>query len=181
MAIGLAIGIGIAVIAAIALGAVMLLGGTIVDGNADHAAIKISNAYAWISPNRTTSVVGFVIQNTGQTPVSILKIIIGGKSVPTDEWFFNNDVAIATSSNVKRALQYDGTLRTIDLAPGGDPERMTIAAGPLSLEQDQAVFIYLANPTGVSEAIAGSGVVMWVHGSSKASAVEEVIISDATE
>lgn len=138
-------------------------------------SIRTFNAHIWVTPNGTSSVGAFVVQNTGDTTVSISKITVRGQSVPTGSWWFNNDPLVATISNVQRGLTYDGTLATIEVTGAGPAEMFALATGPLSLEQGDAMILYFANPAGIAAIDSGLAFTMSVQ-AGKASAVESVSV-----
>jgi hypothetical protein len=121
-------------------------------------------------------VAGFVIQNTGGKTVSVQKISIRGQSVTIGSWYYNNSVSIATASNVQRELLYDDTLGTIEVTGGGAPEQFTQATGPISLQQGQAMFMYLANPAGIKAIDSGLAFTMNVQAGKASAAVASVSV-----
>jgi hypothetical protein len=139
-------------------------------------SIKVSNAHIWLSPNGTSSVAGFVVQNTGGKVVSIQTITVRGQSVPTDSWWYNSTSTVATATNIQTELKYDGTLSTIDVsASTGGEERFTKATGPIPLQQGQAMFVYMVNPAGITAVDSGLAFTMNVQ-AGKASAVTSVSV-----
>jgi len=161
----------IILIASVILSAgLIFFGGSLFQSNAEREAIQLSNAHIWVSPNGTSSVAAVVIQNTGDKQLVIERIAIRGLSVPISDWYYNNDATMATASNIQRDLPYDGTLGTVNIDGVAGEEVLTRATGPLYLDQGQVVFVYLANPAGISAIDGGLGFSMDV-GAGKASAV----------
>ena len=169
----------IILIASVVLSAgVIFFGGSLFQTNTENEAVRVCNAHIWVSPNGTASIAGFVVQNTGGKVVSVQKITIRGQSVPTGSWYFNNDPLVATASNIQRELLYDDTLATVDVTGGAPEETFTLATGPISLEQGEAMFLYLADPAGIAAIDSGLAFTMNVQ-AGKASAVESVSVINA--
>ena len=169
----------IILIASVVLAAgVIFFGGSLFQTNTENEAIQASNTHIWVSPNGTSSVAGFVVQNTGGKVVSVQKITIRGQSVPTGSWWYNNDPLVATAANTQRELVYDGTISdgvNVDGAAGD--ETFTLATGPISLEQGDAMFVYLANPAGIAAIDSGLAFTMNIQ-AGKASAVNSVSVTN---
>src|SRR6185503_9884216 len=140
----------IILIASVVLGAgVIFFGGSLFQTNTENESIQVSNTHIWVSANGTNSVAGFVVQNTGGKVVSIQGITIRGQSVPTGSWYYNNSASVATAANIQKELTSDFNLASIEVTGAAPAEQFTQAAGPVSLTQGQAAFIYLANPAGI--------------------------------
>jgi hypothetical protein len=167
----------IILIASVVLAAgVIFFGGSLFQTNTENESIQASNTHIWVSPNGTSSVAGFVVQNTGGKVVSVQKITIRGQSVPTGSWWYNNTQTVATASNIQTELKYDGTLSTVDVrASTAGEEQFTLATGPISLEQGEAMFVYLANPAGITAIDSGLAFTMNIQ-AGKASAVNSVSV-----
>jgi hypothetical protein len=168
----------IILIASVVLAAgVIFFGGSLFQTNTENEAIQVSNTHIWVSPNGTSSVAGFVVQNTGGKVVSVQKITIRGQSVPTGSWWYNNTQTVATAGNIQTELKYENDLHDgVDVrasTPG--PEVFTMASGPISLEQGEAMFIYLANPAGITAIDSGLAFTMNIQ-AGKASAVNSVSV-----
>ncbi len=161
----------IILIASVILGAgVIFFGGSLFHSNAESEAIQVSNTHIWVSPNGTSSVAAFVVQNTGGKQLTIEKIAVRGLSVPISNWYYNNDAAIVTAANIQRELTYDGTLGTINVDGIVGEEAFAQASGPLSLDQGEVVFVYMANPASVTAMDNGLDLALNVQ-AGKASAV----------
>jgi hypothetical protein len=169
----------IILIASVVLAAgVIFFGGSLFQTNTENEAIQVSNAHIWVSNlNSSSSVAGFVVQNTGGKVVSVQTITIRGQSVPTGSWWYNNDPAVATAANIQRELTYDHTLAAIDVTGDMSDETFTQATGPISLEQGEAMFVYLANPAGINAIDSGLAFTMNVQ-AGKASAVNSVSVTN---
>jgi hypothetical protein len=167
----------IILIASVVLAAgVIFFGGSLFQTNTENEAIQVSNAHIWVSSNGSASVAGFVIQNTGGKTVSVQKISIRGQSVPIGSWYYNNSASIATASNVQRELIYDDTMGAIEVTGGGAPEQFTLATGPISLQQGQAMFMYLANPAGIKAIDSGLAFTMNIQAGKASAAVASVSV-----
>jgi hypothetical protein len=170
----------IILIASVVLAAgVIFFGGSLFQTNTENEAIQVSNTHIWVSSNGTSSVAGFVVQNTGGKAVSVQKITIRGQSVPTGSWWYNNDPAVATASNIQRELMYDDTLTAIEVTGDATPETFTQATGPVSLLQGQAVFIYLAKPAGINAIDSGLAYTMNIQAGKASAAVASVNVTTA--
>ena len=123
------------------------------ENNTEYEAIKVSNAHIWASSNGTHSSAGLVVQNTGNKPLTIESLMVRGMTVPYSSWYFNT--ADATQSNVMRELRPDFTLNAVDVTNSAPEETFIQATGPISINQGQAVIIYLANPSGINMMDAG--------------------------
>jgi hypothetical protein len=166
----------IILIASVVLGAgVIFFGGSLFQTNTENESIQVSNAHIWVAPNGTQSVAGFVVQNTGGKVVSVQTITVRGQSIPTANWYYNNTGSIATATNIQREIVSDFTLNTVNLNGVAGEEQLTQATGPLSLTQGQAMFIYLANPSGITAIDSGLAFTMNVQ-AGKASAVQSVSV-----
>jgi hypothetical protein len=111
--------------------------------------------------------------------VSVQKITIRGESVPTGSWWYNNTSTVATATNIQTELTYDGDLHDgvdVRASTAGD-EEFTMASGPISLQQGDAMFVYLANPAGIAAIDSGLAFTMNVQ-AGKASAVESVSVTN---
>lgn len=170
----------IILIASVVLAAgVIFFGGSLFQTNTENEAVRVSNVHIWVSPNGTSSVAGFVVQNTGGKVVSVQKITIRGESVPTGSWWYNNTSTVATATNIQTELTYDGDLHDgvdVRASTAGD-EEFTMASGPISLQQGDAMFVYLANPAGIAAIDSGLAFTMNVQ-AGKASAVESVSVTN---
>jgi hypothetical protein len=167
----------IILIASVVLAAgVIFFGGSLFQTNTENEAVQVSNAHIWVSSNGSSSVAGFVIQNTGGKTVSVQKITIRGQSVPISAWYFNNSASIATAANIQRELSYDDTLGTIEVTGGGAPEQFTLATGPISLQQGQAMIMYLANPAGIKAIDSGLAFTMNIQAGKASAAVASVSV-----
>ncbi len=176
---GFAIGAGIGVVAIIAaIFALSGLGGRSADQPDDSEVLRLLNAHIWIASNGTTSVAGFVVQNTGGKAALIDRITIKGQSVPTASWFYNDNPAITTGYNIHKELRYDSTLDAIDVNGDGDEDRFLQATAPIALESGRAVFIYLENPVGIKTADSGLAVTINVQ-SGRASTVQSVSVTNS--
>lgn len=174
---GFAIGVGIGVVAIIA--AIFALSGWTSSNQTDETEVlRLLNAHIWIASNGTTSVAGFVVQNTGGKAALIDRITIRGQFVPTASWFYNDDPAITTGYNIHKELRYDGTLDAIDVNGDGDEDRFLQASGPIDLESGRAVFIYLENPASIKTADSGLAVTINVQ-SGRASAVQSISVTNS--
>lgn len=170
----------IILIASVVLAAgVIFFGGSLFQTNTENEAIQVSNTHIWVSPNGTSSVAGFVVQNTGGKAVSVEKITIRGISVPTGSWWYNNTQTIATAANTQKEIVYDGTLATIEVTGAGPAEVFTPAIGTISLVQGQAMFIYLANPAGIKAIDSGLAFTMNVEAGKASAAVASVNVTTA--
>jgi hypothetical protein len=145
----------IILIASVVLGAgVIFFGGSLFQTNTENESIQVSNAHIWVSPlNGTSSVAGFVVQNTGGKVVSIQSIAVRGVSVPVGSWYYNT--ANATASNVMKSLKPDFSLNAVDVTGAAPEETFIQASGPISVSQGQAVFIYVANPGNIKSLDSG--------------------------
>ena len=170
----------IILIASVVLAAgVIFFGGSLFQTNTENEAVRVSNVHIWVAPNGTDSVAGFVVQNTGGKVVSVQKITIRGQSVPTGSWWFNNDPVVATASNIQRELTYDPTLIGINVDGVAGDEVFTLATGPISLEQGEAMFLYVEDPAGIAAIDSGLAFTMNVQ-AGKASAVESVSVTNGS-
>jgi hypothetical protein len=145
---GAVIGIGVA------LAALLLFATTVWipdERQPDKEEIQISNSHIWITTNGSSSLAGFVIQNSGTGTVSIHEIIVGGQSVPARSWYYNDDPAVVTAANIQREIAYDDTLDSIEVTGDASPEQFIQASEKISLMQGQAMFLYLANPAGITD------------------------------
>jgi hypothetical protein len=136
---------------AILAAAIIFFVGSLFQAYAEIEAIQVSNAHIWVTPNGTSSVAGFVVQNTGDRVVSVQKISVRGQPIPTSAWFYNNSASVATQGNVLNDLKYDGSLASVDVAPSiAGEEQFSRASGSISLAQGRAVFIFLERPANIS-------------------------------
>jgi hypothetical protein len=142
-----------------------------------HYAIQLSNEHIWVSPNGTSSVAGFVVQNTGSVVVAIENITVRGQSVPVASWYYNNSTTFSTAANLQRELKYDDSLNGIDVTGDTLEEQFTQASGPIELQPGQALFLYLANPADIAAAERGQAFTLYVV-AGKASSVESVSVID---
>jgi hypothetical protein len=167
----------IILIASVVLAAgVIFFGGSLFQTNTENEAIQVSNTHIWVSPNGTSSVAGFVVQNTGGKVVSVQKITIRGQSVPTSSWWYNNTQTVATAANIQTELKYENDLHDgVDVSSTAGVEEFTQASGPISLEQGEAMFVYLANPAGITAIDSGLAFTMNIQ-AGKASAVNSVSV-----
>jgi hypothetical protein len=167
----------IILIASVVLGAgVIFFGGSMFQTNTGSESIKMSNTHIWVASNATGESVGaFVVQNTGDKVISIERITIRGQSVPTSSWYYNNTDTVATAANIQRELAFDGALAAIEVSGAAPIEEFSQATGPISLSQGQAVFIYLANPAGISSIDTGNNFTFQVQ-AGKATATESVSV-----
>jgi hypothetical protein len=140
----------IILIASVVLGAgVIFFGGSLFQNNTNNESIKVSNAHIWVSPvNGTTSVAAFVVQNTGDKPLAVHSVNIRGISAPLSSWYYNT--ADATATNVIRELRSDFNLSAVDVNGAAPEEAFIQATGPVSINQGQAVIIYVANPGNIT-------------------------------
>ncbi|HEY7734179.1 MAG TPA: hypothetical protein VIB07_05245 [Nitrososphaera sp.] len=176
---GFAIGAGIGVVAIIAaVFALSGLGGRAADQTDEAEVLRLLNAHIWIASNGTTSVAGFVVQNTGGKAALIDRITIKGQSVPTASWFYNANPSITTGYNIHKELRYDPTLDAVDVNGDGEEDRFIRASAQIALESGRAVFIYLENPAGIKTADSGQAVTIIVH-SGSASAVQSVSVTNS--
>lgn len=136
-------------------------------------AIRLSNSHIWVSANGTSSVAGFVVQNTGSGLGAIHGITIRGQSVPTSSWYYNS--ADATAVNIKKELKSDFVLNAVNVDGVAGEESFVIATGPILLAPGQAVFVYLANPSGISAIDGGLSFTINVQ-AGKASAVQSISV-----
>lgn len=163
----------IILIASVVLGAgVIFFGGSLFQTNTQNEAIQVSNTHIWVSSNGTSSVAGFVVQNTGGKVVAIQDITIRGQSVPMSSWYYNS--ADASAANVQRALTSDFTLSAIDVTGSAPEEAFIKATMPVTLSQGQAVFVYLSNPAGITAIDAGQNFNLNVHAGKASSSIASV-------
>ena len=135
----------IILIASVVLGAgVIFFGGSIFEANAENDGIKTSNGHIWVATNGTSSVASLVVQNTGDTVVSLSSITVRGMAVPTSSIYFNT--VDATATNIQRELTSDFSLTSVDVTGSAPEETFTHAVNQISLSQGQAVIIYIVNP-----------------------------------
>jgi hypothetical protein len=135
----------IILIASVVLGAaVIFFGGSIFEANAENDGIKTSNGHIWVATNGTSSVASLVVQNTGDTVVSLSSITVRGMAVPTSSIYFNT--VDATATNIQRELTSDFSLTSVDVTGSAPEETFTHAVNQISLSQGQAVIIYIADP-----------------------------------
>ncbi|HEY7734104.1 MAG TPA: hypothetical protein VIB07_04870 [Nitrososphaera sp.] len=171
----------IILIASVVLAAgVIFFGGSLFQTNTENEAIQVSNTHIWVSPNGTSSVAGFVIQNTGGKAVAVQKITIRGQSIPSASWYYNNTSTVATAANIQAELKFDDSLGTIDVrasTPG--EEQFTQATGPISLLQGQAMFIYLAKPAGINAIDSGLAYTLNVQAGKASAAVASVNVGSS--
>ena len=168
----------IILIASVVLAAgVIFFGGSLFQTNTENEAVRVSNTHIWVAPNGTDSLAGFVVQNTGGKVVSVQKITIRGQSVPTSSWYFNNDPAVATATNIQRELTYFDSVDNVDVTGDLAPDTFTQATGPISLEQGEAMFLYVEDPAGIAAIDSGLAFTMNVQ-AGKASAVESVSVTN---
>jgi hypothetical protein len=153
----------IILIASVVLGAgVIFFGGSMFQTNTNNENIQVRNAHIWVAPNNgTTSVAAFVVQNTGDKPVAVHTIVVRGMSVPVSSWYYN--IADATQANVMRELRSDYNLNAVDLNGSAPDEAFIQATGPVSINQGQAVILYLANPGAINVMDTGHAFNINVH------------------
>ena len=166
----------IILIASVVLAAgVIFFGGSLFQSNTENDAIQVSNTHIWVSPNGTSSVAGFVVQNTGGKEVSVQKITVRGQSIPIGSWYYNNTSTVATATNIQAELNFDGTLNTVDVrAATAGEEQFTQGTGTISLQQGQAMFVYLANPAGIDAIDSGLAYTINVQAGKASAAVASV-------
>jgi hypothetical protein len=178
----------IILIASVVLGAgVIFFGGSLFQTNTENEAIQVSNAHIWVGANSTgtpnpDSVAGFVVQNTGGKVVSIQSITVRGQSVPSSQWYYNKDPAMAIASNTQRELEWetDFDLSMYDLdGDGADDDVLTQASGPISLNQGEAAFIFLDSPSNINAIDTGLAFTVNIQ-AGKASAVQSVSVVSAS-
>ena len=168
----------IILIASVVLGAgVIFFGGSMFQTNTGSEAIKMSNTHIWVDSNGTNSVAAFVVQNTGDKVLSIERITIRGQSVPTSSWWYNTTPADVTAANIQRELVYEAIAQLADWDVNGvaGEETNTQAAGPISLAQGQAAFIFLDDPAGIDSIDTGNNFTFQVQ-AGKATATESVSV-----
>jgi hypothetical protein len=166
----------IILIASVVLAAgVIFFGGSLFQTNTENESIQVSNTHIWVTTNGSSSMAGFVVQNTGGKVVSVQKITIRGQSVPTNTWYYNNTQTIATAANIQRELVFDDSPTAIEVTGDTTPETFTQATGPISLEQGEAMFVYLVKPAGISAIDSGLAFTMNIQ-AGKASAVNSVSV-----
>lgn len=176
---GFAVGAGIGVVAIIAaIFALSGLGGRAADQSDETEVIRLLNAHIWIASNGTTSVAGFVVQNTGVKAALIDRITIRDQPVPITSWFYNDNPAITTGYNIHKELRFDSTLDAIDVNGDGEEDRFLHASSPIALESGRAVFIYLENPAGIKTADSGQAVTINVQ-SGRTSAVQSISVTNS--
>jgi hypothetical protein len=167
----------IILIASVVLAAgVIFFGGSLFQTNTENESVQVSNTHIWVTANGSSSMAGFVVQNTGGKVVSVQKITIRGQSVPTGSWWYNNSQSVATAANIQRELLFDDTPAdgvNVDGVAGLEP--FAVATGPISLEQGEAMFIYLVKPAGITAIDSGLAFTMNVQ-AGKASAVNSVSV-----
>ncbi|HKX82552.1 MAG TPA: hypothetical protein VJL54_09885 [Nitrososphaera sp.] len=164
----------IILIASVVLGAgVIFFGGSLFQTNTENESIQVSNTHIWVAPNGTSSVAGFVVQNTGGKVVAIQGITIRGQSVPTSSWYYN--AADASATNIQKEITSDFSLDAVNVNGVAGEEAFIAATGPISLTQGKAVFVYLANPSGISAIDGGLSFTMNVQ-AGKASAVQSISV-----
>ena len=120
--------------------------------NTQNESIKVSNTHIWVAANGT-SVASLVVQNTGNTPVSVHSVTVRGVAVPFGSWYYN--IADATPTDVLRELRPDFSLNAVDVTGSAPEEAFVQSTGAVSLMQGQAVIIYLANPSAINMMDAG--------------------------
>ena len=179
----------IILIASVVLGAgVIFFGGSLFQTNTENEAIQVSNAHIWVGSNATgtpnpDSVAGFVVQNTGGKVVSIQSITVRGQSVPTSNWWYNNTASLASAANTQKELVWETNFNLNDgydlRASTGGQETLTRAAGPISLSQGQAAFIFLDSPAGINSLDTGLAFTVNIA-AGKASAVQSVSVVSAS-
>ncbi|HKX81069.1 MAG TPA: hypothetical protein VJL54_02330 [Nitrososphaera sp.] len=153
----------IILIASVALAAgVVFFGGSMFETSAKFESIKTYNSHVWTS-STGPSVAAFVVQNTGDTAVSVQQITLRGQAVPFTSWYYNNTASVATTENVMKELRFDSSLTGIDVSGDLAEEQFSQASGAITLEQGQAMFVYLENPAGISMLDAGFDVSLGVH------------------
>lgn len=183
---GIAIGIGIG-IAAVGIGVGIFFFGSLFQTNTENEAIQVSNAHNWAGSNATgtpnpDSVMALVVQNTGGKDVSIQSITVRGQSVPTSSWYYNNDPAVARSSNTQRELVWETNPNlndgySLDGSAGQEP--LIRALGPISIAQGQSAFIVIDSPANISSLDTGLAFTVNVQ-AGKSSAVQSVSVVNAS-
>jgi hypothetical protein len=143
--------------------------------NSGNESIRVLNTHIWVTPNGTSSVGALVVQNTGGTTVSVSSITVARQSVPLSSWWYSKDPLVVTASNMQRPLTFDATLAVIEVtgAPPGETFQQTTRSIPL--KQGEAMFLYLANPAGMTAVHGGLAYTMNVQ-AGKASAVNSVSV-----
>jgi hypothetical protein len=176
----------IILIASVVLGAgVIFFGGSLFQTNTENEAIQVSNSHIWVGANATgtpnpDSVAGFVVQNTGGKVVSIQSITVRGQSVPNSQWYYNS--ALATATNTQKELRWETNFDLADYdldGDGADDDALTKATGPISLNQGQAVFIFLDSPAGINSLDTGLAFTVNIA-AGKSSAVQSVSVVSAS-
>lgn len=153
----------IILIASVVLGAgVVLFGGSMFETNAKQVSMQITNSHVWASASGP-SIAAFVVQNTGDTPLTIEKITLRGQAVPMDSWYYNNSAAVASPQNIMTELRYDASPGSVNVDGNPGEEQFTQATGALTLHQGQAMFLYLENPANISMMDAGFDISLGVH------------------
>lgn len=143
--------------------------------NAHQESIQLSNSHVWVSATGP-SIAGFVVQNTGDAPVSIQKITLRGQAVPLSSWYYNNSANVANLENIRTELRYDSSPIAVNVDSSGPEEQFTLATGAVTLQQGQAMFVYLEDPANMSLLDAGFDANLSVHaGSASATSVVHVI------
>lgn len=165
----------IVLIASVVLGAgVIFFGGSLFQSNTETEAIQVSNEHIWVASNGTNSVGAFVVQNTGGKVVSIQSVSVRGQSIPTSAWWFNT--VDATATNIQRELVFDGNVSNgVNVNGVAGDEPFTLATGPISLQQGQAVIVYLDDPAGIEAIDSGLAFNINVQ-AGKATAVKSVSV-----
>ncbi len=145
----------IVLIASVVLAAgLVFFGGSIFEASAKVEAIQVSNSHVWVSASGS-SVAGFVVQNIGDAPVSLQKISLRGQAVPVSSWYYNNSASVATQDNIMTELRYDSSPGSVNVGGSSAEELFTQANGAITLQQGQAMFVYLDNPANLSMLDAG--------------------------
>jgi len=168
----------IILIASVILGAgVIFFGGSMFQTNTQQESVKVSNSHIWVATN-DTSTAAFAVQNTGGKPVSLTSISIRGLSVPLNLVYGNT--ADATATNIQTEFIADYNLADgVDVDGDGVQDAFDVgldpATGPVSLDQGQAVIIYINDPASIDAIDAGQAMTVSIQ-AGQASAVQSVSV-----
>ncbi|MGI0024228.1 MAG: hypothetical protein ACREA4_03660 [Nitrososphaera sp.] len=165
----------IILIASVILGAgVIFFGGSMFQTNTQQESVKVSNSHIWVATN-DTSVAAFAVQNTGGKPVSLTSISIRGLSVPLSSVWFNTLDASANNIQTEFTADYDPSDGVdVDSTLAGQ-EAFTAATGPVSLDQGDAVIVYIEDPANIDAIDAGLSMTLNIQ-AGQANAVQSVSV-----
>jgi len=164
----------IILIASVILGAgVIFFGGSMFQTNTQQESVKVSNSHIWVATNNT-STAAFAVQNVGGKPVSLTSISIRGLSVPLSSVFFNTVDATATNIQTEFIADYSEATVDVNSLVAGE-EAFTAATGPVSLDQGQAVIIYINDPASIDAIDAGQAMTLSLQ-AGQANAVQSVSV-----